>query len=91
MTYDPKLVETVARAIYHGIHRSVGSTPRELSHLPADGRRELEYVARAALAAINASGTHWVAPAEIASGNQHINDMWQSMRAYLAEQPDKPT
>jgi hypothetical protein len=52
MTRDPKLVEAVARAI------------AELNRARGDNWREWENDARAAIAAIDASGTHWVAPWE---------------------------
>jgi hypothetical protein len=51
MTHDPKLVEAVARAI----GRQEGKLLSEYSY---------RKIAACALAAIDASGTHWVAPWE---------------------------
>ncbi len=70
MTHDPKLVETVARAAYaRTCEFWAQAFPDKAPHEPwereTDMLREhwLEF-ARAALSAINASGTHWVAPVE---------------------------
>lgn len=65
MADDPKLIEAVARAIAEtdAVH-FWDELPEEYYRGSEYGKKDYRTMARAALAAINASGTHWVAPHE---------------------------
>ncbi len=96
---DPKLIEAVARAM-----RKAGRDwlQARLDANPGSGLAwgdiPHEVYAEAALSAINASRTHWVAPVEAtdamidrgmidAADSGHPTDVWNGMRtAFLAEQ-----
>lgn len=100
MADDPKLVETVARAM-------CAADGPNFDELPKTWNRNADFMlaqddwllfAIAALAAINGSGTHWVAPNELetamanAVGNlpdrrfSDLDEIWSAQRtAYLAK------
>ncbi len=67
MTHDPELIEAVARAIAIADGWGVGQKHdgNDWRLVPMPTYRILHDQATAAIAAINASGTHWVAPASL--------------------------
>lgn len=87
---DPKLIETVARAISpHGWNddywqdtRHIGQYDRNQRHCQENARK----AAALALAAINASGTHWLAPITIYDFDEVILAMREKYREGPSEE-----
>ncbi len=95
MTHDPNLVEVVALALAASEGYDWDSLPDDWSFKGGDealvGRNDLRKNARDALTAIDASGTHWVAPTKITLDGFSQSDLDAMCTAHLAEQPDKDT
>lgn len=63
MTFDPKLIEAVARAMYERVENNAAPEDRTSWEEAGDyWQRLYREDAAAFLTAINATGTHWVAP-----------------------------
>jgi len=86
-----ELIETIARAMYE--RDCIGLTKWSL--LPAHKRHPWEANARAAIAAIEASGTHCVAPMEanefmLRAGDDADNRAYVSLEIYAAMLAARP-
>lgn len=86
-TADPKLIEAVARAIGLSVIESrLGGKQKptnadlEWEWKITEWRRACEHAAAAALAAVNASETHWVAPAEATEAMKSGYEQWAYAR-----------
>jgi hypothetical protein len=96
---DPKLIELVARAYDEAYVQHMRSCGTAI--LPTDRDAAHRAGLIAVLAAITASGTHWVAPVEatrrmkvvggvMAEKGVGLGDLWAAMRAaYLADLEEK--
>lgn len=77
---DEKLVELVGGELVRAVGEWYGR-PR------APWEKFYQFLGQRAVASINTSGTHWVAPWSATEGDAETSWIWDDMRdAYLAEQ-----